>query len=274
MTLEEKAAQLFLVTPEALTHNDSVEVAGEGRKNAINTYPIGGMVYSSLNFQDKEQTQELLSGVQQFSIERIGLPLFLAVEEAGGNEFSPTATANEYAVQRSPAEIGAGGHPEEAAQAADAIAAYLAEEGFNLNLAPMADLAGGVDSVHDSKCFGNDAAVVSMMAAESVNAFHGKGIKTAAGMFPGKGNGSNVTKDWTEWENSDALPFRAVINVGTECIMVGNVTCEPLTGDAQTLCSLSEEAVYYTSPTRSVNSFLVRGCFVFGFNLGRNRSRT
>ncbi len=138
----------------------------------------------------------------------------------------------------------------------------------------MADLAGGVDSVHDSKCFGNDAAVVSMMAAESVNAFHGKGIKTAAGMFPGKGNGSNVTKDWTEWENSDALPFRAVINVGTECIMVGNVTCEPLTGDAQTLCSLSEEAVYYTSPTRSVNSFLVRGCFVFGFNLGRNRSRT
>ena len=92
----------------------------------------------------------------------------------------------------------------------------------------MADRAGGVDSVHDSKCFGNDAAVVSMMAAESVNAFHGKGIKTAAGMFPGKGNGSNVTKDWTEWENSDALPFRAVINVGTECIMVGNVTCEPL----------------------------------------------
>ncbi len=89
MTLEEKAAQLFLVTPEALTHNDSVEVAGEGRKNAINTYPIGGMVYSSLNFQDKEQTQELLSGVQQFSIERIGLPLFLAVEEAGEMNFLP-----------------------------------------------------------------------------------------------------------------------------------------------------------------------------------------
>lgn len=245
MTLEEKVAQMFLVTPEALTHNDSVEVAGEGTKNAIHTYPVGGMVYSSLNFQDKEQTQKLLSGVQQYSVERIGLPLFLAVEEAGGNEGSPLAIANEYELQRSPLEIGAGGHPEEAAQSADSIASYLAEEGFNMNLAPLADLAGGADGVHDSKCFGNDAANVSMMVAESVNAFHGKGIKTAVGMFPGKGNVSNITKEWTEWENSDALPFQSAVNAGTECIRVGNVTCESLTGDAQTLCSLSREAVYY-----------------------------
>lgn len=245
MTLEEKVAQMFLVTPEALTHNDSVEVAGEGTKNAIYTYPIGGIVYSSLNFQDKEQTQKLLSGVQQYSNERIGLPLFLTVEEAGGNEGSPLALANEYAIQRSPAEIGSGGRPEEAAQAADGIAAYLGEEGFNLNLAPLADLAGGAASVHDSKCFGLDVADASMMVAESVNAFHGKGIKTAVGMFPGKGYGSNITKEWTEWKNSDALPFQSAINAGTECIMVGNVTCEPLTGDAQALCSLSANAVYY-----------------------------
>ncbi len=245
MTLEEKAAQMFLITPEALTHNDSVEVAGEGTKNAINTYPVGGIVYSSLNFQDKEQTQELLSGVQQYSNERIGLPLFLAVEEAGGNEFSPLAAANGYEIQRSPAEIGAEGHPEEAAQAADGIAAYLAEEGFNLNLAPLADLAAGADNAHDGKCYGADAATVSMMAAESVNAFHAKGIRTAVGLFPGKGNGSNQSKEWTEWENSDVLPFQSAINAGTECIRVGNVVCQALTRSPDALCSLSKDAACY-----------------------------
>lgn len=245
MTLEEKIAQMFLITPEALTHNDSVEVAGEGTKNAINTYPVGGLVYSSLNFQDKEQTQKLLAGVQQYSQERIGLPMFLAVEEAGGEAYSPLASSNGYGLLRSPAEIGADGQPEGAAQVADAIAAYLVEEGFNLNLAPMADLAAGMDGVHDGKCYGTDAATSSMMVAESVNAFHGKGIRTAVGMFPGKGNGSNNAKEWTEWENSDALPFQSAINAGTECIMVGNVSCQALTGDAEELCSVSDNAASY-----------------------------
>ena len=245
MTLEEKVAQMFLTTPEALTRNDSVEVAGEGTRDAVHAYPVGGLVYSALNFQDKGQTRELLSGVQQYSSERIGLPLFLAVEEAGGDGSSPLASKNGYAIQRSPAELGVGGRPEEAAQAADAIAAYLAEEGFNLNLSPLADLAGGADSAHDSRCYGADAATVSMMVAEAVNAFHGKGVRTASGMFPGKGYGGSITKGWAEWENSDALAFRSAANAGTECIIVGNVICESLTGDDQALCSLSVGAAYY-----------------------------
>ena len=51
MTLEEKVAQMFWITPEALTHMDVVNVSRNGTRDAINAYPVGGLVYSAQNFQ-------------------------------------------------------------------------------------------------------------------------------------------------------------------------------------------------------------------------------
>lgn len=245
MTLEEKVAQMFLISPEALTHSDAVEIAGESTKGAVNNYPVGGLVYASVNFKDKEQTKSMLSGVQQYCNERIGLPMFLAVEESGGSDYSPLAAANGYEVQPLPAEIGAGGQPEAAAKAADGIASYLSEEGFNLNLIPSAELAGGTDSAHDNRCYGADASGASSMLAETISASHAKGISTAIGSFPGKRAEGFNGEEWTTWEDEDALLFQAGINGETELVMLGNTTCEKLTGDAQTLCSLSKGAVCY-----------------------------
>lgn len=239
MTLEEKVAQMFLITPEALTHSDVVEVAGESTKAAVASYPVGGLVYTFMNFKDKEQTREMLSGTQGFSSERIGLPMFLAVQESGGSDYSPVAVANGYDVQRSPSEIGAGGNPAEAAQAADAIAAYLTEEGFNMNLMPCAE-AG-----EDVRSYGTDIQNISMMTAEAVNASRARGICTAAGTFPGKEAAGTKKEEWKEWEEKEGLVFEGCISAGTDCVMLSNTACEGLTGNAETLCCLSKEAVYY-----------------------------
>ena len=253
MTLEEKTAQMFLITPEALTHSDAVEVAGESTKAAVTSYPVGGLVYSSVNFKDKEQTREMLAGVQGFSNERTGLPMFLAVQEWGGSDYSPVASANGYDVQRSPSEIGAGGNPAEAAQAADAIAAYLSEEGFNLNLMPMAETGEGAG------CYGSDAQTVSMMAAEAVNASRAKGVRTAAGTFPGKGASGMAEEDFKEWEEKEGLAFEGCIRAGTDCMMLSNTACEGLTGNADTLCSMSKKAVYYLRNDMGYTGIIMTG---------------
>ena len=56
MTLEEKAAQIFFVTPEDITGVNTATVAGDATRQALETYPVGGIVYFSKN---------ILSGLQQ-----------------------------------------------------------------------------------------------------------------------------------------------------------------------------------------------------------------
>lgn len=79
MSLEEKVAQLFLTTPESLTQMEQVNIAGAGTRNAINEYPVGGLIYSDINFQGREQVGNLMFNAETIMQERIDLYLLLAV---------------------------------------------------------------------------------------------------------------------------------------------------------------------------------------------------
>ena len=60
MTVEQKVAQLFVITPETLTGTNKVTLTGNTTKGAIEQYPVGGLVYSSINFQNKTQVKNML----------------------------------------------------------------------------------------------------------------------------------------------------------------------------------------------------------------------
>lgn len=45
MTLEEKVAQLFIITPETLTNGAETTVADEGTKGELVQYQVGGLIY-------------------------------------------------------------------------------------------------------------------------------------------------------------------------------------------------------------------------------------
>lgn len=85
MTTEEKVAQLFIVSPETLTNNTRVTIAGEGTRNALMEYPVGGMLYTDRNYRNTTQMHDLLEGAQTMSMEISGRPLFegmlITVEE-------------------------------------------------------------------------------------------------------------------------------------------------------------------------------------------------
>ncbi len=77
MTLEEKVAQLFIVSPETLTGADRVTIAGNGTRNALEEYPIGGILYARRNYLGYAQMRDLLRGAQEMSNEQSGRYLFL-----------------------------------------------------------------------------------------------------------------------------------------------------------------------------------------------------
>lgn len=81
MTTEQRVAQLFLVSPETLTGVSPVTISGNGTKAALQKYPVGGFVYSQINFTGAEQANRLVSGAQTFSSDIIGVPLFILVQE-------------------------------------------------------------------------------------------------------------------------------------------------------------------------------------------------
>lgn len=82
MTLEQKVAHLFLTTPESLTQNDRVTIAGEGTRSALEKYPVAGLVYTRNSFQGRNQFGALISGAQRYSYETNAEYLLLTSTQA------------------------------------------------------------------------------------------------------------------------------------------------------------------------------------------------
>lgn len=238
MSLEDKVAGLFIVTPEQLTGVTKAVQAGSGTEEALKKYPVGGLVYFAQNIQSAEQLKEMLSKTAGYAT----YPLFLGVDEEGG---SVARVADQLKLTNvgPMADIGAGGDASAAYTAGQTIGTYLGEYGFNLDFAPIADVLTNPDNkVIGDRAFGSDPAVVSQMVASAVQGLQDTGISACIKHFPGHGNTSgdshegSVKTDRTleEMQAAEFLPFQAGIDAGTDMVMVGHISAPGLTdGDAE-----------------------------------------
>lgn len=249
MTLEEKTAQLFIITPEALTDSSHVTQAGENTKEAIEAYPIGGIIYFSENIVSEEQVTEMIAAQQQYCTDRIGLPLFISTDEEGG---TVTRIASCEAIEipkiLSAAEIGAEGDPSEAYETGSTIGAYLSRMGFNLDYAPVADvLTNPENTVVKERSYGSESALVAEMVLKNLKGLNLHGIYGCVKHFPGHGATAGDThegyaytdKTWEELKENEIVPFKAAMEEGVSFVMVGHISCPNITGD-NTPASLSK----------------------------------
>ena len=252
MTPEEKAAQLFVITPEALTEYSLVTIAGDATKEALTEYPVGGLVYLSANLQSKQQVQDMLKGVQKMSMDRIGLPLFLCVDEEGGT-VARVASNPELGVTDvgNMSEIGASGDVNQAGQAGEAIGTYLSELGFNVDFAPVADVLGSPDyELLKYRSFGSVPQMVSDMSLALRRGLEHHGVQAVYKHFPGHGFASGdshegyvqVTKSLSELKATDLVPYQNAIKDGLSWIMVGHISL-PNATDEELPASLSPEII-------------------------------
>lgn len=252
MTLEEKVAQLFIIQPEAILDVGTAVAAGDATREAINQNPVGGFIYFGDNLQSKEQTQEMLKNVQTYSMERTGFPAFLSVDEEGGTVARVAGTGN-FDIPKigDMADIGAAGDVEAAKQVGGDIGSYLAELGFNLDFAPVADvLSNPENTVVRDRSFGNDPEMVSDMAIAVSDGLEEKGILSTYKHFPGHGATSADThkgyaytdKTLEELEACELIPFQRCIADGAKIIMAAHISAPNVTGD-DTPTSLSKTMV-------------------------------
>ena len=247
---EEKAAQMFVVLPEQLTGVDVVTVAGETTQNAFNRIPVGGLVYMEQNLESEEQIRDMISGVQQFSQERTGLPAFICVDEEGGtvSRISGRGFPNVPYIEDM-ADIGQSGDPNLARSVGSEIGEYLSRMGFNVDFAPVADvLSNPANSVVKYRSFGSNPQTVSGMVTAELDGLQSKGIYGTLKHFPGHGategdtheGGASTPKTLEELRSCELIPFQEGIEQGAEFVMVGHISLPNVTGD-DTPASLSHE---------------------------------
>ena len=234
MSLEEKVAQLFIVTPEALTGVDSVSIAGDYTRSSFQNYPVGGIVYFENNIQSESQFHEMACAMQVISMERLQLPVFLCTDEEGGsvNRITGRGVADVPYIP-SMYEIGTTGNPREAYNIGATIGSYLKRMGINVDFAPVADIYSNPENtVIGTRAFGENSELVSKMVENEVLGMKSVNMKTTLKHFPGHGDTSADShsgmavsyKTLDELRTFELRPFKAGIDAGTDFIMLGHIT--------------------------------------------------
>lgn len=247
MTLEQKVAGLFFVTPEQLTGVAQVVKAGEGTREALLKYPVGGLVYFKQNIQSEDQIKEMLANTVTYST----FPIFLGVDEEGG-KVARVAEALSLENVGPMADIGALGDAQAAYTANETIGNYLASYGFNVDFAPVADVLTNEDNtVIGNRAFSSDAQTTAQMVASAVQGLQSTGVSACLKHFPGHGDtagdshtgAAQTDRTKEQMEAEEFLPFVSGIEAGAEMVMIGHISAPELTDGEKIPASLSEKII-------------------------------
>lgn len=261
MSTEQKVAQIFITRPEEITGVSTFTQAGKKTKTALEQYTLGGFMFRQENFSGEEATKLMMSNLQSYAQETLGVNIFLAIDEEGGDR-TPLAKANGYDAQQAPSTLGSA---DAAGKSSSAIAGYMSKNGLNMNLAPTADVAYGDNADNDTYAYGSDSATAGDCAAAAISSFNSSGIYSVAKCFPGKGKATTDSTTGMLWmtdkledlEATDFTAYKKAIDAGVPALMIGNVLCQSVTGEETTPCSLSSKAVAYVRNTMGFQGVLM-----------------
>lgn len=245
MPLEDKVAGLFIVTPESITGVNTAVQAGDGTKDALNQWAVGGLVYFEKNINSAEQISEMIANSSLYS----RYPLFIGVDEEGGS-VSRVAEAGLAANAGSAQTIGATADPAQAYAAGVNVAGYLKNLGFNLDFAPVADINNTDGSIIGDRAYGSDSSVVASMAVSMAQGLEENGVSACLKHFPGIGSSTNDThvglavteRSAEQFRAEEFAVFKAGIDAGVDFVMVSHMSVPAFTGD-NTPCTMSEAVV-------------------------------
>lgn len=226
MSLREKVYQMFVVMPSAVTNVKKVTSAGETTRMALEKYPVGGLMYDRSNMVSKEQVQTMLSKSQTY----VKIPMILTCDEEGGrvNRLMETVGTTWFGPMLDYQDKG----PDTARSNARAIAEDMTALGFNMDLAPVADVwSNPRNTVIGDRAYSDRFDKAAELIPAAVQGFHDGGAACVLKHFPGHGDTSEdshygsvyVYKTLDEIRKEELLPFQAGIDAGADAVMMGHL---------------------------------------------------
>ncbi len=235
LTLEEKIWQMIFITPDELTDTTGPTMAGDGTRAAIESYPVGGLVYFGEHIISEDQITTMISNTQSYS----KIPLFIGVDEEGG--YVSRLNKIDVVPWTDPMEdYGAAGDEQAVYDLGGEFAQGMTSVGFNLDFAPVADvLTNPYNTELDTRTFSDDPEVAAAMVAQMVKGLQDGNIISCLKHFPGHGStsadshyGQSVSeRTLEELRETEFLPFLAGIEAGTELVMISHMSLPEVTGN-------------------------------------------
>lgn len=225
MTTEEKVGQLIMGICA-----DSSTAADEMKK-----YSLAGMLFTSQNFQSMS-AEDIPKALADASKDLKTNPILAAQEEGGPyTTISDLSGFDEYDFNSPRTEFEIGGM-QGVQKAEESKINMLKTAGFNMNLAPVIDLASSSDQIMYSRSISDDVDVVSSYAEYCAKFDQPKGVSVVLEHFPGYGTipdsadtGEGAVVDERaadEIRSKDYEPFKKGVAAGAHCVMVSNVVVQ------------------------------------------------
>jgi beta-N-acetylhexosaminidase len=212
----EKVAQLFTVT-----------IVGTGLTEAetawLNEQKPGGVILVESNIGYAPELRALIEAIHATNPT---LPPLISVDQEGGlvtRLFSDPVPGPQELALLPDAEV---------RELARVRGEFLADFGFAINYAPVADVAYTPESFMSGRALGSDPATVAAKVAAIVEGTNQTTVRATAKHFPGHGRTTvdshlalpEVTIDFDQWWTTDALPFRAAVDAGVPLVMLGHLS--------------------------------------------------
>ena len=234
MTLAEKVGQLFFVRCPA-----------ENAAEDVSAYHLGGYILFGRDTKDKT-ANELIQAIQSYQ-DAAAVPLLIGVDEEGGTvvrvSSNPHLRASKF---QSPQKLFAGGGMEAVTADTREKDILLDALGFNVNLAPVADVSTDPGDFIYNRAFGRDAAATADYVSAVTAQMAADGMGSVLKHFPGYGNNADThtgiavdDRPYEDFVNGDFLPFLAGMEAGgsTTAVLVSHNIVECM--DAELPASLS-----------------------------------
>ena len=248
--IRDKISQMLMIGFSGTDLSDTMIV------NDIQQRKVGGVILFAANITSPDQVQRLNDSLQSLS----QTPLFISVDQEGGR-VARLKYSNGFANTETAFEIGTVLNKEDSTRAwANLMAGWLQQNGFNIDLAPVADVDVNPVSPaigHLDRSFSRISDSVYQHTNWFIDELHKKNIFTTLKHFPGHGSAENdshlgFTDITNTWADSELVPFKKLIDNGyNDFIMSGH------------LFNANLDSVYPASLSQNVLTNLLRASLDF-----------
>lgn len=225
LTYGQKAGQRLMAGFDGKTFNADLEFL-------INTVKIGGIILFTRNLGSPDEIRQLCSDVQACAGSSGQPPLFIAIDQEGG----------QVARLKAPFFSEFPGNPaiktrDDALNFARVTALELRSIGVNMNYAPVLDVTlPDMPGIMAGRAFGSDPHQVAALGTAVIETLEKNGILSVAKHFPGIGRTlldshldlPIVKNDLETLDSCDLIPFQAAVKSGVSGIMLSHILYEKI----------------------------------------------
>ena len=185
----------------------------------------GGVILFSRNIENRDQVKKLIREIKR----EVTPPPLLAIDHEGG---LVVRFFREVTIMPGNMALGAVGSSELAYRQGALTAQEIKSIGFDINLAPVVDVATNPDNPGITiRSLGADPEKVAELAVGLIQGTQAHGVCAVTKHFPGKGEASKdahfdlpkVDLSWDEMNNIHFIPFRECIKSGVTGVMSSHV---------------------------------------------------